>query len=224
MLLYDWLLTVASSLNDAEPGREFHRYPLRDYLAAYNAAISLVAKHKGEDFIELVKVKLRPGKHQDARQCCSHVVGILDQIDANGNIYKQLSSSAKKVKNKWRKPSCVTSAANSAPDGYLIGGTTIDTQLNGRFTVEPPVPCDVDVYVLVKCVKKVGNLTEADIATLDVDNSSFMNTAAWHYVLARMLTGDRHAGSSDSTAAVHYKMFFDLLGVAYKQEAILENP
>jgi hypothetical protein len=222
MLLHSWLITVASALNDAEPGREFHRYPLRDYVAAYNAAMSLVAKHRSEDFIELVKVKLRPGKHQDARQCCSHVIGILDQIDATGNIIKQLSTTAKKVKNKWRKPSCVTSTA--ATGEYYLLATTIDTQMNGRFTVEPPIPCDEDVYVLVKCVKKVGDVSVDDTVTLEIDPGSFIHTAAWHYLLARMLSGDRHAGSSDNTATLHYKLFFEMLGIVYRQEEMLENP
>ena len=222
MLLHSWLITVASALNDAEPGREFHRYPLRDYVAAYNAAMSLVAKHRGEDFIDLVKVKLRAGKHQDARQCCSHVLGVVDQIDDKGNIIKQLSATSKKVKNKWRKPSCVTST--SATASYIMLATIIDTQMNGRFTVEPPVPCDVDVYVLVKCVTKAGNATEASTVTTEIDSGSFIHTAAWHYVLARMLSGDRHAGSSDSTSAIHYKLFFEMLGVAMRQEDLLENP
>jgi hypothetical protein len=224
MYLRDWLITVASALNDAEPGREFHRYPLRDYVAAYNAAMSLIAKHRAEDFLDLVKVKLRPGKHQDARQCCSHVVGIVDQIDDKGNIIKQLSASSKRVKNRWRKPSCVTSATGAVVSPYYMIATTIDTQLNGQFTVEPPVPCDVPVYVLVKCVKKTGNITEAQLSTLQIDESSFMFTAAWHYMLARMLSGDRHAGSADGTSAMHYKLFFDMLGVVMRQEDLLENP
>jgi hypothetical protein len=223
MLLHSWLITVAAALNDAEPGREFHRYPLRDYVAAYNAAMSLVAKHRGEDFIDLVKVKLRAGKHQDARQCCSHVLGVIDQIDAQGNIIKQLSTTAKKVKNKWRKPSCVTSSVAGSLD-YIMLATTVDLQMNGRFTVEPPVPCDADVYVLVKCVRKTGGETEASSVTTEVDGASFIHTAAWHYTLARMLSGDRHAGSADSTASLHYKLFFELLGISHKQEESLENP
>lgn len=222
MLLHSWLITVASALNDAEPGREFHRYPLRDYVAAYNAAMSLVAKHRGEDFIDLVKVKLRAGKHQDARQCCSHVLGVVDQIDDKGNIIKQLSTTSKKVKNKWRKPSCVTST--SATASYIMLATTIDTQMNGRFTVEPPVPCNTDVYVLVKCVTKAGGATEASTITTEIDESGFIHTAAWHYTLARMLSGDRHAGSADSTSAIHYKLFFEMLGVVMRQEDLLENP
>lgn len=223
MLLHSWLITVASALNDAEPGREFHRYPLRDYVAAYNAAMSLVATHKGEAFIDLVKVKLRAGKHQDARQCCSHVLGVIDQIDEQGNIIKQLSTTAKKVKNKWRKQSCVSSSAASVPE-YLMIATTVDTQMNGRFTVEPPVPCDTDVFVLVKCVRKTGDATEASTITTEVDGTDFIHTAAWHYTLARMLSGDRHAGSADSTSAMHYKLFFEMLGVAMRQEDLLENP
>lgn len=224
MLLYSWLQTVASALNDNEPGREFHRYPLKDYVAAYNAAMSIVHKYKAEDLIELVKVKLRAGKHQDARQCCSNVLGIVDQIDATGNIIKSLGATAKKVKNKWSKPSCVTSPTSTAPGGYTISSTMVDTQMNGQFTVEPAVPCDLDVYVLVKCVKKYSPMDDLDASMTNIDDSSVHHTAAWHYVLARMLSGDRHAGSADSTAAMHYKLFFEMLGIVNKMEEALENP
>jgi hypothetical protein len=73
-------------------------------------------------------------------------------------------------------------------------------------------------------VKKVSITALADVATTEIDGSAFIYTAAWHYILARMLSGDRHAGSSDSTASVHYKLFFEMLGVAMRQEDLLENP
>lgn len=219
MLLVDWLKTVVSALNDAEPTREFHRYPLRDVVAYYNAAMTLVAKYRGEDFIEYTKVKLRPGKYQDARQCCSNVLDILDQIDEHGNIIKPLSSATKTKKNKWRKASCLGAAVAG---GFQLFSTTIDTQMNGQFSVDPPVPCDTDVFVMVKCVRKLTPVTEASVLTTSVDGGSLHLTAAWHYILARLLTGDRHAGSADGTATIHFKMFFELLGVVMRQEDALE--
>ena len=220
MLLVDWLKTVVSALNDAEPGREFHRYPLRDVVAYYNAAMTLVAKYRCEDFIEYTKVKLRPGKYQDTRQCCANVLEIIDQIDEHGNIIKSLSSTTKTKKNKWRKPSCIGSASTAG--GFQLFGSTIDTQMNGQFSVDPPVPCDTDVWVMVKCVRKPTPITEQTALTTSVTDGDVHLVAAWHYILARLLTGDRHAGSADATATIHYKMFFELLGVIMKQEDALE--
>ena len=225
MTLYDWLKSVAAAVNDHEPGREFHRYGIDSYMAAYNAAMGLVAKYRGEDFIELTKVKLQDGRHQDARLCCSNIIDVLEQINSKGSTIKSLAGAAKMKVNKWRKPSCVTNTtavAAAGSGGYVMTSATIDTQMNGRFTVEPPVPCGVSVYVLVKCVKKFPRPTAADAKLLVIDESSIQYTAAWHYMLARMLSGDRHAGSADATSTIHYKMFFEILGIVMRQEDLLE--
>jgi hypothetical protein len=224
MLLYDWLRTVAAALNDDEPGRPFHRYPLKDVVSYYNAAMTLIGKYRSEDFIEYTKVKLQAGKYQDARQCCSNVLDITDQIDANGNVIKTLDKTVKtKIKN-WRKPSCLGAAALANSGGtYIMLTTTIDKQMNGQFQVDPAVPCDEDVYVMVKCVRRQCAHTAESAATASIQDGGIHHTAAWHYILAMLLTGDRHAGSADSTSVIHYKLFFEILGVVMKQEDALEN-
>lgn len=218
----EWFISVAFALNDAEPGREFQRYPLREMVEAYNAAICLVGKYRGDLFTELRIVRLASGKWQDVRGCCLNVLAVTDQVDAAGNIIKELDSATKKPRmaaRNWNKPSCL--ANPDAP--YLIERVDIYPNLNGRFTVEPPVPCDIEAYVMVQCVNQPCPL---DIAALNGEMNIGCEyvAAAWHYVLARMLSGDRFSNAAGGDARYHFNMFFQLLGIIQQAEDRLENP
>ena len=48
-------------------------------------------------------------------------------------------------------------------------------------------------------------------------------TAAWHYVLAQMLTGDQFANAAGGNKQYHHRMFFEILGVNQRQDDRLES-
>lgn len=220
---YDWFLSVAAALNDDEPGHEFSRYKLRDLIAAFNAAMCLAAKYREDKFTELRIVKLDGGHWQDVRGCCSKVLDVYDQTDEHGNTIKPLLGARQtltKAKRVWKKPSCIRRPAT--PDGFLIESVSIDKNLDGRFTVTPPVPCDVDAYVRVKCVTQPCPVSEAGVNGGMVFCD--LAEAAWHYVLAKMLTGDRLSSAAGGNAQYHYRMFYEILGVTQRQEERLESP
>jgi uncharacterized protein YfcZ (UPF0381/DUF406 family) len=220
--LQAWLRTIAAQLGDDEPGRPFQRYTLTDMIAAYNAAMCLVARYRADLFTELRVIRLQAGKYQDARGCCSNVTAILDQTDSEGNVLKELGQSrhSKTVATKhWKKPSCVSS---DDADAYFIDSVQLDTTLDGRFTVYPPVPCGVSAYVVVKCVQQLCALTVAS-ANAELNGDCVHNVAAWHYVLATMLTGDRFDNGGSGNAQYHYRLFFDILGIVQKQDAVAES-
>ena len=216
MKVIDWFLTIASALGDDEPNRPFQRYSLKDMMAAYDAAICLVGRYRPDLFTELRNVKLAPGKYQDVRSCCARISDVLDQVDANGNVLRELDGAKvtkTKVKRFWKKPSCL----NRPGEAYVIENVSLDKEMNGRFTVDPPVPCDVDAYVLVKCVQAPCPL---DITRQNepLNNECVYNVAAWHYVLGTMLAGDRFDNGNSKDQQYHYRMFFDILGVVKKAE------
>lgn len=217
--LNEWLRTIAATLGDDEPGAPFQRYAVKDMMAALNSALCLVAKYRPDLFTELRNIKLQPGKYQDVRGCCANVLGVLEQTDERGNIIKEVSSSratTTKVSRVWKKESCIK------PIGleYAITNVIIDPSLNGRFEVFPPVPCGVEAYALVKCVRAPCSYTNR---TVDFDGDCTMHTAAWHYVLATMLAGDRFEANNQQSSQYHYRMFFDILGVVQKQEDRIES-
>lgn len=220
--MFNWFRSIAFALNDDEPGQPFQRYPLETMVDAYNAALALVGKHRGDLFTELRIVRLAAGKHQDVRGCCTNVLEAIDQTDALGNIIKELDTAKKKARiaaRRWSKPSCLRD-----PDAdYLIDRVEIDPNLNGRFKVYPPVPCDVEAYVMVKCVTMPCPVSVAAVHG-EFDTAGEHVVAAWHYVLARMLSGDRFSNAAGGNAAYHFSMFFQLLGIMQEAEDRLEDP
>lgn len=221
MTLGDWLRTIASVLNDDEPGRPFQRYLVKDLLAAYNAALCLVARYRSDLFTELRVVKLKAGKYQDARGCCSKVLDVLDQTDLNGNVIRELNNAratTTTARRHWKKPSCLAQSV----DDYIINSARIDPNLDGRFVVSPPVPCGIEAYVLVKCVEQPCDYS-ALMLNQNMHHDCIHNVAAWHYVLATMLSGDRHDNGASKDQSYHYRMFFDILGIVQKQDDRAES-
>ena len=221
MTVVEWFRTIAFALQDDEPLRPFQRYTLKDMIAAYNAALCLVANYRADLFTELKVIKLHAGKYQDARGCCTKVLDVLDQVDERGNAIKELKGTRAKpttVERHWKKPSCLP----KSPEDYIIDAIGMDKNLDGRFTVYPPVPCGVEAFVMTKCVTPVCALTEAD-QNAEFNGFCTLNEAAWHYVLAKMLSGDRHANAAGGNASYHYRMFFDMLGIQQRQDDRIES-
>lgn len=228
MTLLDWFETIAFALNDDEPDHEFTRYPLKQLIAAYNSAMCLVYKYRRDLFTEWEVIKLETGRYQDVRGCCDTVLDVVDQTDADGGVIKTISgvrrSDSRAARRNWKKPSCLTSAVKDAADGgYVVESARIDTNMDGRFTVEPPVPPGVDAYVRVKCVRGPCAVSEAGV-NAEFNGACDSATAAWHYVLARMLSGDRFSQATTATMEYHYRMFFEILGVVQRQEDRIESP
>lgn len=222
MTLNEWFRTIAVQLNDAEPGREFQRYLLKDMMAAYNAAMCLVVRYRPDLFTEWRVVKLAPGKYQDVRGCCSKVMSVKAQTDEQGNVIHELSGSrATKttVKSNWKKPSCLPVTAGG---GFILDSAVVDNNLDGRFEVTPPVPCGTEAYVMVECVEQACAYT-TDQANAEIAGDCAHNVAAWHYVLATMLSGDRFDNAASKDQTYHFRMFFDILGIVQKQDDLADS-
>lgn len=225
MTLKDWLLTIAFQLQDAEPNHEFTRYPIAQLLAAYNAAMGIASANRPDLFTDYEVMKLQPGRYQDARACgCTNIFDVLEQTDAHGGIIKEIKGARKTNttnKRNWNKPSCLNTPKSES--GYTVDTANIDPNMNGRFTIKPPVPCGVDAYVRIKCVKQPCMLDESQVNEY-FDANSKLNTAAWHYVMGIMLQGDRFTQNSASQSQYNLSTFFTLLDIEMKQEERYESP
>jgi hypothetical protein len=222
--VYDFLLSIADSLGDGNPQRPFRRYRLSSLTAFYAEAMCFVASHRPDLFTDFVIMKLEPGSYQDARCCgCTNVVGVVAQIDVDGNTVKDLSNSAAASTqvNKWfRAPCRVTTDGEAVP---TIGSVTLVAGMNGVFTVTPPVPVGVDMWVKIKCVKAGGGPTEAQVlAGAGVGSCKFL-PAVRSYIMYRALLGDRHAVNASSDAQSELKNAYAYLGLQMKMEEQQEN-
>lgn len=224
MTVYQFLLTIARSLGDGHPDRPFRRYLLADLVAYYNEAMCFVASHRPDLFTELVIMKLETGAYQDARCCgCSNVVGVVAQIDADGNTVKDLEATAGVSANvsKWfRAPCRVTSDGTTTP---TISTVSIAAGMNGVFTVDPPVPPGGDMWVKLKCVKSGGGPTEAQVLNGQGTAGCKFLPAIRDYILYRALQGDRHAANAATDSQNALKNAYTYLGLQIKMEDRQEN-
>lgn len=221
MTFLQWFESIAFALNDAEPDHEFSRYPLEQMVAAYNAGLCLVEKYRPDLFTEWRIVQLDEGAYQDVRGCCANVLEVTDQTDEHGNTIKAVEGSRKtstKVVKNWKKPSCLNYSAD-----YLVENAEIDPNMNGRFTVSPPVPCDTLAYVRVKCVSGACRLTVEGLNAMHTVECAMMS-ALWYFVLARMQAGDRYTEVPYDNMRYNHKMFFDILGIMEAKERQIEAP
>lgn len=224
MKAYDFLLSIAAQLGDGNPARPFRRYPLRDLAVYLSEGMCFVASHRPDLFTDLVVMKLATGVHQDARCCgCANVIGVLAQIDEDGNTVKDLGavgSSSARTSRWYRAPCRVTAAGDEVP---AIQGITIEPGMNGVFAVDPPVPPGADMWVKLKCVTAPREITEADImAGASLLQCRFL-PALRSYVLYRALMGDRHAVGSANEAQNELKNAYTYLGIQIKAEERQEN-
>lgn len=224
----EYFRSIAASLGDDEPNRPFQRYTLHDMVMAYNRGLAVVYSYRPDLFTFIKKVKLEPGSRQNATGCCDNVLSILEQVDEDGNVIEPIGTtkSAKPKapsKASWvHKPSClIHTDKNGTAISYVIDHAALDNGLNGLFSVYPPVPCDLDVWVNVKCVQPPCDF---DITHINgkLNESSLHNTALWHYVMSSMLAGDRHAVGATTESTHHFNIFLKLLDIQQRQETLVE--
>lgn len=224
----EYFRSIAAVLGDDEPNRPFQRYSLHDMVMAYNRGLAVVYSYRPDLFTFIKKVKLEPGSRQNATGCCDNVLSILEQVDENGNVIEPLATTKSArpkapTKSSWvHKKSCLI---HTDKDGeaisYVIDYAALDNQLNGQFSVHPPVPCGVDAWVNVKCVQPPCDFAEQNVNG-QLNQSSLHNTALWHYVLSSMLSGDRHAAGATTESTHHFNIFLKLLDIEMRQEVIAE--
>jgi len=117
----------------------------------------------------------------------------------------------------WRGRGCAVDPADYIPTNMFRADSA-----SNLFEVYPPVPECADVWVEVRCVESPPALTDADLDSPLPDCK--YKAALTQWALYRALSGD-----SDTTlmqaSAVHYRAFFDLLGLQMKADAMfMERP
>lgn len=228
MRIYDFLLTIASQLGDARPGAEFRRYTLRDLTAYFGEAMCFAATHRPDLFVKFVVMKLKPGTMQDASCCgCSSNVRFYSQIDADGNIIKDISdlSKVKGDVSRWYRAPCKVGVGTDGEETAvsLITGLTLEGGTNGVFNVTPPVKPGEDIWVKLSCTMSPCSPSEADVL-----GGSAMPDCTWlpalrSYILYRALQGDRHATGASTEAQNELKNVYSYLQLKYKMEQEIEN-
>ena len=227
MSIYLFLRTIAAQLGDDRPGSPFRRYALKDLIAYYSEAMCFVSAHRPDLFTDYMVMKLDTGAYQDARCCgCTNVIGIVAQIDKDGNTIKDLtttgSTSAKL--SRWYRPVCkvTKNSDGTTSTATIIQSIMIDGGMNGTFIVDPPIKPGEDAWVKLKCVHNPPSPSEADVlGGAGIGNCTWI-PALRSYILYRALQGDRHAVGASAESQNELKNCYTYLGMAYKMEKAQE--
>jgi hypothetical protein len=218
--IVDFFLSIAESLGDSRPGREFTRYTKPTMVTYYNEAMCFVASHRPDLFTNMVIVKMTPGRHQDARCCgCTDVQGVVAQVDENGAEIKDLTTlppgqgTGTSTRRTYRTPCRKT--VGGVP---TITNVVLDAGVAGAFAVDPPVPVGADMWLKVRCTAPPTALTLADLDAGKGFGWCKFAPAIRSYMLYRLLGADRNAAGASQEAQAELKAAYTYLGVQIKME------
>jgi hypothetical protein len=220
MLLSQVLDDLAVDLNDAEEGHAFQTWTRGQLLAYLNEALCNAFTLNPSLFSETIVIQLQAGS--DQQPCdCTILHCIIGQTDAQGTLlggYLPRRSNA--ATYAWSKPGCPAPAGGP----FRLTGYNFDPLENGGFSVTPPVPPGVKVYVKARCSTLPEAFTSADLDTEccsgrgGSDTDCRMVTAARQWVLFRAHMVDEQSLSSVNTAMIHLKLYFQLLNVQFSRQ------
>jgi hypothetical protein len=213
MTLRDYLASVAKSLGDfdeSDVGAQYQHWDLKSLLAWYNEAMCLVSTYKPQDFVKTKVMKLQPGTTQTA--CCKQIGAAMEYTDARGQHIAYLRPlDSKTAVRPWRGSVCATQTAPN--QSYAPTNTWRMDSATDSFEVYPPVPNAGDYYVKIRCIeqppaKDIGNLD-------DGQGDCRYCAAASEWIMYKALSGETDVGMLQASQ-MHYKAFFDLLGIQVK--------
>jgi hypothetical protein len=211
MTLRSYLENIAKSLGDFDgddADNSHQRWELSSLLAWYNEAQCVIASYKPQDFVKTKVMKLQAGTTQNP--CCNQVSAPLEYVDVNGAHISYLRPlDAKAAARPFRGATCaiLTNPTYMPKNSWKMDGAS------NSFEMYPPVPSNGNFYVKIRCVESP---MAKDIADLDSDMGDCRYSApASEWVMFKALSGetDTHALNN---AQLHYKAFFDLMGMQVK--------
>lgn len=211
MTLRSYLETIATSLGDfdkEDANSSYQHWSLDTLLTWYNEAMCIIATYKPGDFVKTKIMKLQPGTIQ--LPCCNQVGTAVEFTDARGKHISYLRPlDAKTAVRPWRGLSCITPIASK----YVPTNTWKMDGASDSFEIYPPAPEFGNYYVKFRCVQSPAGLTTAE---LDSDQKDCRyNAPAAEWILFKALSGETDT-QLIASAQLHYKAFFDLLGVQVK--------
>jgi len=227
---YEYFRHIASMLHDDEPARPFVRFKIEDLINAYNQGMAVVYAYRPDLFTIIRRVKLSPGVHQDFNEQCDNILQVLEQVNEHGDLIKPVHTERTNApfggkRAAWslkRTPTIPREGLDGAPIEYTIDSVTIQPDVNTSFNVHPPVPQGVDVYVNIKCIRPPTPIRYSAIDDTVV-SSAVHSVAVSHYIMAKMLMGNRDAAGYLQESRYHFDLFKEVLQIEASSEQTVER-
>lgn len=197
------ILSISSDLNDNEDG--FHNQTwteqqIREWVAE---GVTLVYDKRPDLFMEQKVIPVVPCSVIQDTCDCGVIRRVLGHATKDGRLLSIMRKQGLESSLQWRGTSCRRAVGKYKPTSYALDAVT-DT-----LYVWPEMPPHEEAYILVECASR----PDPDSINENVDDGYV--TAVKQWVLWRAKSMDAELSSAAMSAAqMHYKAFFDVLGVA----------
>lgn len=206
---------IASDLNDNEDGHAYQTWPANQIRGWIVEGVSLIYEKRPDLFMQNKIIQVTPCSIIQDTCNCDVIRRVIGQVTASGRLLKPLVQRGLEIGFQWTGKACKPKLKTG--EGFQLESYAIDTVTDALY-IWPEVPPHVDTYVAVECAVRPEGLAASD------DVSSAYSTAVVQWVLWRAKSMDMEISAAASNAAqLHYKSFFDLLGLSGATQLIIHK-
>lgn len=197
------ILSISGDLNDNEDGYHNQTWTERQIREWVAEGVNLVYDKRPDLFMEQKVIPVTPCSIIQDTCDCGVIRRVLGHSTKNGRLLSLMRKQGLEASLQWRGTSCRRATGKYSPTSYALDAMT-DT-----LYVWPEMPPHEEAYILVECASR----PDQDSINEHVDDGYV--TAVKQWVLWRAKSMDAELSSAAMSAAqMHYKAFFDVLGVA----------
>ncbi len=197
------ILSISGDLNDNEDGYHNQTWTERQIREWVAEGVNLVYDKRPDLFMEQKVIPVTPCSIIQDTCDCGVIRRVLGHSTKDGRLLSIMRKQGLESSLQWRGPSCRRITGKYKPTSYALDAVT-DT-----LYIWPEMPPHEEAYILVECASR----PDLDSINEHVDDGYV--TAVKQWVLWRAKSIDAEVSSAAMSAAqMHYKAFFDVLGVA----------
>lgn len=212
------VIRAAQQLGDYNQDAQFvtwTRASLYDYM---NEALCQLAANRPDAFAEVVDLALRPGSLQTLPDEYVAFVAIEENATPGAEAVSTVSAQDAYYAKVLRNKRCKVSDCVGASGAYVVETATKSTTSERLFTVSPPVPFGASPTVKATVVTKPPKYCPTKGSDCSGVPCKY-EAALVEWTLFRAWSQDAELAGSVQKAQMHYKNFFQMLGVQLKREA-----
>ena len=197
------ILSISGDLNDNEDGyhnQTWGEQQIREWVAE---GVNLVFDKRPDLFMEQKVIPVTPCSIIQDICNCGIIRRVLGHATEDGRLLSVMRKQGLESSLQWRGAPCRRTGRKYSPMSYAL-----DTMTNTLY-VWPEMPPHEEAYILIECAARPDTESINNV----VDDGYV--TAVKQWVLWRAKSIDAELSSAAMSAAqMHYKAFFDILGVA----------
>ncbi|EGR9529540.1 hypothetical protein I7060_003847 [Escherichia coli] len=209
MITQALVLSISGDLNDNEDGyhnQTWSEQQIREWVAE---GVNLVFDKRPDLFMEKKVIPVTPCSVIQDTCDCGAIRRVLGHATKDGRLLSVMRKQGLESSLQWRGTSCRRATGKYKPTSYAL-----DVMTDALY-VWPEMPPHEEAYILVECAVR----PDADSIQSEVDDAYV--TAVKQWVLWRARSIDAEVSPAAGNAAqMHYKAFFDVLGVAEKATVV----